>query len=237
MITHNVIRLLVLSVLTALIQVPSDATADQAVDTKPRVEDGFFNGKDLTGWEIKDDMGLWSVKEGAVVGSAGDENIPKYQFLWHKTTVKNFHLSLKVKQTPYQANGGIQFRSARIEKGAAHGYQADLGQNYWGSLFHEHGRRMLARNPDTEEKNINREDWNHYEILAVDQRVWLAVNGKITVALRDSFGELEGLIARWLYRIKWPAAWRYAPSPSTSPARCEVGARSRPERGRRPATR
>lgn len=166
-----------------------------AESTKPRVEAGFFSGKDLTGWEVENEEGVWSVKEGAIVATSGGENMPPYQFLWNKTIVKNFHLSLKVKQTPFAANGGIQFRSARITNGIAHGYQADVGKGYWGSLYHEHGRRMLARNPDTEEKNIHHEGWNHYEILAVDQRVWLAVNGKITVAVRDRFGESEGLIA------------------------------------------
>ena len=153
----------------------------------------FFNGKDLTGWEATD-MSYWSVRDGAIVGTAGEKPIQGNQFLWHKTTVRNFRLSLMVKQSPHEANAGIQFRSTPIKEGAR-GYQADVGEGYWGDLYHEHGRRMLARSPDTGEENIKREDWNHYEILAVGHRVWLAVNGRVTVALRDPFGELEGRIA------------------------------------------
>ena len=195
MIPRNSQLLLIVLVLTAFIQAPSGIAAEQADNPKPRVEKNFFNGKDLTGWKVENDVGVWSVKDGAIVGTAGDEDVPKYQFLWSNITVKNFHLSLLVKQTPFEANGGIQFRSARIQNGIPHGYQADLGKGYWGTLFHEHGRLILARNPDTDEKNINHEGWNRYEILAVGERVWMAVNGKITVALRDSFGESEGLIA------------------------------------------
>ena len=176
---------------------PSAASA-QAPVKQTRVEEDFFNGKDLTGWNA-DNMKFWSVKDGAIVGSAGKEEIHGNQFLWFKKPVEDFRLTLKVKQTPYTVkvgivNAGIQFRSRRL-KGSAHGYQADVGKGWWGTLYHEHGRQILARSADTKEKNIKREDWNHYEILAVGQRIWLAINGKVTVALRDKFGELEGRIA------------------------------------------
>jgi arylsulfatase A-like enzyme len=180
-------------VLTALTQMPSKAEPGKEGDAKPRVEGNFFNGKNLTGWEAGK-MNYWRVEDGAIVGSAGEDPIQGNQFLWYKKPVRNFHLSLKVKQTPYEANAGIQFRSTRTEKGA-HGYQADVGKGYWGCLYHEHGRRMLARNPDKEDANIKQNDWNNYEILAVDHRIWIAVNGRITVAIRDEIGELEGQIS------------------------------------------
>ena len=54
---------------------------------------------------------------------------------------------------------------------------------------------MLAKNPDTEGENLKPGDWNHYEILAVGHRIWLAINGRITVAVRDPIGELDGQIS------------------------------------------
>ena len=192
MLKYRSLLLLAMSIVTALIQVPSRA-AEQTVDAKPSVEDSCFNGKDLTGWDAGD-KSYWSVADGAIVGTAGEDPIKGNQFVWYKKPVRDFRLSLMVKHTPYETNAGIQFRSTRTDEGA-HGYQADVGKDFWGCLYHEHGRRMLARNPDKEEANIKRKDWNRYEILAVDQRIWLAINGKITVALRDKFGELEGLIA------------------------------------------
>ena len=164
----------------------------------PREVDGFFNGTDLTGWKA-DDMSFWSVKDGAIVGTGGDEKIPRNLFLWHETSVSDFYLSLKVKQMPYKANAGIQFRSEPTEEGA-YGYQADAGAGWWGVLYHEHGRRLLARSADVGGKNVKREDWNHYEILAVGHRIWLALNGKITVALRDKAGELKGQIAVQIHK-------------------------------------
>lgn len=154
----------------------------------------FFNGKDLNGWSAQD-MSYWSVQDSAIVGTKGDQKIPGNQFLWYDKSVKDFKLTLKVKQIPYAANAGIQFRSKRGPNGHAIGYQADIGKGWWGSLYHEHGRKILAKNKDTTGQNLKPEKWNTYEILATGHRIWLAINGKITVALRDPIGELDGQIS------------------------------------------
>ena len=154
----------------------------------------FFNGKDLSGWSAVD-MAYWSVQNGGIVGTKGDQKIPGNQFLWYDKKVKDFKLTLQVKQIPFAANAGIQFRSKREPNGQAVGYQADIGKGWWGSLYHEHGRKILAKNLDTEGTNLKHEKWNTYEILAFGHRIWLAINGKITVALRDPIGELEGQIS------------------------------------------
>ena len=154
----------------------------------------FFNQKDFTGWSAND-MSFWSVKNGEIVGTNGDQRVPGNQFLWYEKKVKNFHLSLQVKQNPFAGNGGIQFRSQRQPNGSAVGYQADIGKGWWGSLYHEHGRRILGKNKLKEDKYLKPEQWNNYEILAVGHRIWLAINGKVTVALRDPIGELDGQIS------------------------------------------
>jgi hypothetical protein len=157
-------------------------------------KEAFFNGKDLSGWSAED-MSYWSVQNGAIVGTKEEQKIQGNQFLWYDKKVKNFKLTLNVKQVPFAANAGIQFRSQREPNGHAVGYQADIGKGWWGSLYHEHGRKILAKNKDKEGKNLNPEKWNKYEILAVGHRIWLAINGQITVALRDPIGELEGQIS------------------------------------------
>lgn len=169
--------------------------ATRQAEFKPEVDQVFFNKKDLGGWYAKD-MELWSVEDGAIVGTGGDAKIKGNQFLYSKIPVEDFRLKLKVKQVPFTANAGIQFRSAELNSsGQAVGYQADVGKGWWGSLYHEHGRGMLARNADANGKNILQEGWNEYEILAVGHRIWLAVNGRIAVAIEDPDGELTGLIA------------------------------------------
>ena len=154
----------------------------------------LFNGKNLNGWQAED-MSYWSVVDGAIVGTAGEKKIKGNQFLWHKKEVSDFHLSLSVRQVPYAANAGIQFRSQPRAGGSAFGYQADVGKGWWGSLYHEHGRKILAKNKDLAGAYINHEDWNQYEILAIGPRIWLSLNGKITVAINDLQGERSGQIS------------------------------------------
>ena len=154
----------------------------------------FFNEKDFSGWSAND-MSFWSVRNGEIVGTNGDQRVPGNQFLWYDEKVKNFHLSLQVKQVPFAGNGGIQFRSERQQNGSAVGYQADIGKGWWGSLYHEHGRKILAKNKLKEDQYLKPEQWNSYEILAVGHRIWLAINGKVTVAVRDPIGELDGQIS------------------------------------------
>ena len=140
-------------------------------------------------------MSFWSVRNGEIVGTNGEQRVPGNQFLWYDEKVKNFHLSLQVKQVPFAGNGGIQFRSERQQNGSAVGYQADIGKGWWGSLYHEHGRKILAKNKLKESEYLKSEQWNSYDILAVGHRIWLAINGKITVAVRDPIGELDGQIS------------------------------------------
>lgn len=157
-------------------------------------ETALFNGKDLNGWQAED-MSYWSVVDGAIVGTAGEKKIKGNQFLWHKREVGDFHLSLSVRQVPYAANAGIQFRSQPRAGGSAFGYQADVGKGWWGSLYHEHGRGILAKNKDLSGKHVKREGWNRYEILATGPQIWLSLNGKITVAINDAIGERSGRIS------------------------------------------
>jgi len=166
-------------------------------DTQPEKTPAIFNGKNLTRWSGND--AYWSVEDGAIVGHSV-EKIPKNEFLWSDVPVEDFHFSVDVKLTPGNRNAGIQFRSKPIdERGQALGYQADAGNvslfgNLWGKLYHEHGRGKLDWNNDGNEV-VKSDDWNRYEILAVGDRIWTSVNGKLCTAIRDPKGERSGKIA------------------------------------------
>lgn len=157
----------------------------------------FFNGKDLSGWHAPRGPSYWSVEDGAIVGRSGIK-VPKNQFIWSRVPVADFYLSVDVKITPDRRNAGIQFRSLPRKNGEANGYQADVGTGKWGRLFHEGGRGKLdwrARG----EAAAKPKGWNRYEILAVGDRVWLAVNGKLGASIRDPKGERTGFIGFQLH--------------------------------------
>ncbi len=155
-------------------------------------EDGFFNGRDLTGWSST--SRYWSVEDGAIVGRSTTD-VPRNDFLWSDMEFGDFYLCVDVKLSPDDRNAGVQFRSRRVnDHGQARGYQADVGSAVWGKLYHEHGRGKLDWN-DRGLEAVNRGHWNQYEILAVGHHIWLALNGELCVALNDPDGEVAGRVA------------------------------------------
>src|SRR5439155_9225466 len=77
-------------------QVPMLATPENAKD--------FFNGKDLTGWDV--DQKLWSVENGEIVGKS--PGIKKNDFLKSQLAAADFRLTLKLRLVPNKENSGVQ---------------------------------------------------------------------------------------------------------------------------------
>lgn len=154
-------------------------------------EHQIFNGLDLSGWS--GNTGHWKVEDEEIVGLT-EKPLNTNVFLWSDVPVKDFYLSVWVKLTPDDRNSGIQFRSSKVPPTEALGYQADIGQTFWGRLYHESGRGKLVWS-DVGEKAVKPNEWNHCEILAVGHRIWTAINGKLAVAVEDPQGELEGQVA------------------------------------------
>ena len=96
----------------------------------------LFDGSSLAGWSGKPE--LWSVKDGAIVGSTHPDGIRSNTFLVSDGEYENFVLRLKFKFTG--GNSGIQFRSALVgdpSEFVIGGYQADLGDGWHGSIYDE----------------------------------------------------------------------------------------------------
>jgi hypothetical protein len=78
------------------------------------------------------------------------------------------------------------------------GYQADIGQHYWGALYDESRRKKVLAQPDPKflEKSVKHDDWNEYTIRCEGARVRLWLNGTLTVdyAEKDEKVERDGII-------------------------------------------
>src|SRR5688572_6987474 len=119
----------------------ADAAADAGAEGPKDVSKEFFNGKDLTGWTGREDV--WSVRDGELVGKS-EKGLANNEFLKSKMRVGDFRLVFKVKLVPNNANSGVQFRSEPVENSPEmKGYQADIGEGWWGKLYHESGRGLL----------------------------------------------------------------------------------------------
>lgn len=160
--------------------------------TKPQ---RLFDGKSFKGWN--GDLNIFRIENGLIVGGTMKEKLPRNEFLCTDKEYSDFVLRLKVKLTgdPAFANAGIQFRSKRIpNNNEVIGYQADMGQNYWGALYDESRRKKVLTQPKPEDLNkiLKRDDWNDYEIRAEGNHIQLKLNGFQTV----DYTETENGIAQ-----------------------------------------
>lgn len=153
----------------------------------------FFNGRDLAGWQ--GDPRLWSVENGEIVGKTSGLN--RNEFLRSELAVQDFRLTLQVKLVANQGNSGIQFRSESLPEGEVKGYQADVGEGWWGKLYEEHGRELLW--PQSGEAYVKPGEWNTYEIVAVGDRIRTSINGHPCVRLDDPAGSRRGIFAIQLH--------------------------------------
>src|ERR1700733_3645264 len=131
-------------------------------------EKALFDGKTFDGWE-GDTEKTWRVEDGAIVGGSLDAVVPRNEFLCTKKTFEDFELKVKFKLIgdKAKANAGVQFRTKRIPNHhEVSGYQADVGQDYWGALYDESRRNKVLVKPAKEviEKLVKHDDWNEYVI-------------------------------------------------------------------------
>jgi putative membrane-bound dehydrogenase-like protein len=165
-------------------QTPMLATVDNAST--------IFNGKDLVGWSGRE--GLWSVESGELVGRT--DGLDRNEWIVSDLAAGDFRLTLEVKLVDNLGNSGIQFRS-RVEGGHVSGYQADIGKDWWGKLYEEHGRALLWK--ESGEQHVRNGEWNSYEVLAIGHHIRTFINGQLCVDLEDTDGAVRGIIAFQLH--------------------------------------
>lgn len=163
----------------------------------------LFNGKDLAGWS--GDEKLWSVVDGAIVGSTENGKIDTNTFLTHEGEFTDFVLRVTVKLR--NGNSGIQFRSEQLPDHVVAGYQADIADNeYYGMLYEERKRgffpyweKLTQEEKAAIAKAVKPGEWNEYEITCQGDRVKMVLNGHTTCDIVDPEGAKKGIIALQLH--------------------------------------
>ena len=174
----------------------------------------LFDGRSFAGWE-GDIKNTWRIQDGAIVGGSLTVEVPRNEFL---TTTRSFgdfvlHVRFKLVGSEGFVNGGVQFRSQRLEKPAHEmtGYQADLGDKYWGSLYDESRRNKTLVAPDAKliDDSLKRGDWNDYEIRAEGARIRLSINGRQTIDYTETDAAIprQGLIGLQIHGGGKAEAW------------------------------
>jgi hypothetical protein len=154
----------------------------------------LFDGKTFNGWE--GDRKIFRIQDGAIVGGSLTDKIARNEFLCTTKTYGDFELRLKVKLLGGDsANAGFQFRTKRIPNdNEVSGFQADMGQGYWGSLYDESRRKKTLKAPDAEKVKaiVKAGEWNDYVIRAEGKHIQLSINGVQTVDYMEEDPAIEG---------------------------------------------
>ena len=155
----------------------------------------LFDGKTFAGWE-GDTKKTWRIEEGAIVGGSLDTVVPRNEFLCTTKAYTDFELKVtfKLLGDKKQANAGVQFRTMRIPNHyEVSGYQADVGQHYWGALYDESRRKRILAQPakDVIDKIVKHGDWNDYRIRCEGPRIRIWLNGTQTVDFTEKDDGIE----------------------------------------------
>jgi len=138
----------------------------------------LFNGRNLDDF-IVDTPGLWRVEEGVIIGVS--PGLKYNDFLRTRKQYGDFVLKVtfRLTDTSGRANSGVQFRTAPISGShEVSGYQADIGQQYWGCLYDESRRnRILSQASPEALARLRKDDWNEMVVTARANRISIDLNG------------------------------------------------------------
>ena len=153
------------------------------------------DGKTFKGWD-GDTGKTWRIEEGAFVGGSLATKVPRNEFLATTREFGDFELRLKCKLVGSEGfvNGGIQVRSRRVPNHhEMSGYQADMGEGWWGSLYDESRRnKILAKaDPEAVKKAVKPNEWNDYRIRCEGARIQLWINGVQTIDYTEPDDKIE----------------------------------------------
>ncbi len=146
----------------------------------------LFDGTSFAGWE-GDTAKMWKIEDGAIVGGSLTEKVQKNDFLCTTEPFGNFDLRLKFKLegTEGFVNSGVQFHSVRATDPPNEmvGYQADLGNGWWGGLYDETRRNKTLALIDSSKAAaaVKPGEWNDYRVRAQNGHIQIFINDVKTV--------------------------------------------------------
>jgi hypothetical protein len=201
------------------VSVPTVARAEAPASEAKAI----FNGESLEGWKGRND--LWSVAEGAIVGtSTAEAPLKSNTFLIYEGDVPpNFELTAQF--LIKGGNSGIQYRSKVIDEKEfiVGGYQADIdfSLTFAGINYEERGRGILAQRgqrvtfaEDGSKKEeqfgdgkklgevIKGGEWNTFRVVANGNVLQHYINDTLTSEVIDGHSEKaakDGVIALQLH--------------------------------------
>jgi dienelactone hydrolase/prenyltransferase beta subunit len=152
-------------------------------------------GPDLSDWD--GDKSLWFLQDGVLIGKT--KGLDHNEFLAHKEPFGDFILKVSFRlgeagnpsdtiptDSKGMLNSGIQFRSERLPGTEMIGYQADIGEGFWGCLYDESRRnKTLVQASQDATANIHKDGWNQYVIRAIGPQISLSLNDRTSAQYKE----------------------------------------------------
>lgn len=167
----------------------------------------LFDGKTLKGWKSfpPDYQNLWKVEDSVIIGGNGIDKIPENVYLHTENEYEDFEFRclFRLSGDPGTGmiNSGIQYRS-QIQDNNMVGYQADIGNGYWGDIYDEHRRAKLVGGDLSTLRHLLKEDgWNSYIVRCKGNRHEVYINGVKTTDYIEEDANIpsKGIIAVQLH--------------------------------------
>jgi hypothetical protein len=134
----------------------------------------LFNGKDLTGWKVNENVETFSVKDGAIV-SHGPRSHCFYAGDFHGHNFKDFELKVDIMTLP-GANGGVYIQTAFQDRGwPGKGFEVQVNNTYVGD---PRRTASLYEVKDNEHEVAKDNQWFTEDILAKGDTIVVKVDGK-----------------------------------------------------------
>ena len=178
-------------------ELPASNSALKSITTSAQGSLKLFNGTSFDGWEGVNEF--FRIEDNAIVAGSMDKPTPQNEFLCTSRRFSNFRLMLITRLVGEKTNAGIQFRTERIPGSKeVIGYQADIGEGFWGGLYDESRRNRLLATADSNliDEVVKHGEWNNYGIEAIGPHVRITINGRQTITYTEDDPDipLEGHI-------------------------------------------
>jgi hypothetical protein len=143
----------------------------------------------LDGWNA--DSRYWTLQNSVLHGDYDGGKLHNYGYT--KNSYKDFELNVLVRMTGKDPNSGVCIRLHPTDADNAPGYQVDMGEGYWGSLWEERRAGMVQLFPqDLVPRLVHENDWNHYYVIARGHHIEAWLNGVKTIDIVHEGGFTDG---------------------------------------------
>jgi hypothetical protein len=163
----------------AMLVVCAISSAVRAQESKQTADEtGFvslFDGKSMKGWKVNENESSWSVQDGMLVCQGERSHI---FYVGDDKPFKNFHFKAEVMTEP-NSNAGIYFHTKYQDSGwPKYGFECQVNLSYKAD---PRKTSSLYAVKDVLEPAAKDNEWYTQEIIVVDNKVTLKVNGKTLV--------------------------------------------------------